>query len=271
MVYQLTKNEFSLDMNSCDTQFDQELLKIPHYQYHPEMLPFVGKNYCNKKKRVLLVGESHYLTHTNERDISADYVALNWYETPLFFNDTNNVFCKDFRNYTTRGVLRSFVESEKDGSGWIMFSNPIRAYYNEDYINHHHIHDFAFVNFYQRPAFEFGKSINTTTEERKLNLEEQDHRVACETLNAVIDVILPDIVIFLSRKAYGNFICKKTVDIYRGPHPTYCWWKLKTKNKTVDIYRVPHPTCCWWNRKTKNNTKGKDTFKQILIDAWGQV
>ena len=212
------------------------------------MLPFVGKNYCNKKKRVLLVGESHYLTHTNERDISADYVALNWYETPLFFNDTNNVFCKDFRNYTTRGVLRSFVESEKDGSGWIMFSNPIRAYYNEDYINHH-IHDFAFVNFYQRPAFECGKSINTTTEERKLNLEEQDHRVACETLNAVIDVILPDIVIFLSRKAYGNFICKKT----------------------VDIYRVPHPTCCWWNRKTKNNTKGKDTFKQILIDAWGQV
>lgn len=249
MDYQLAKNKFSLDINSCDIQFDQELLKIPHYQHHPEMLPFVGKNYCNKRKRVLLVGESHYLTHTKERNVSADYIALNWYEKPLFFHDTNNVFCKDFMNYTTRGILSAFVESGKDGSGWIIFSNPIRAYYNEEHVNHLHIHDFAFINFYQRPAFEFGKSINTTIGERNLNLEKQDHNVACETLNAVIDIISPDIIVFLSRKAYNNFICEKA----------------------VDIYRVPHPTCCWWNRESKNNKKGREAFKEILIDAWGQI
>jgi len=248
--YQLARNEFSLDMKSCDTQFDQELLKIPHYQHHPEMLPFIGKNYCNKRKRVLLVGESHYLTHAKKNQVSADYIALNWYEKVLHFNNPNNIFYKDFKNYTTRGILKSFIESKKDGSGWIIFSNPIRAYYNEDHVNHFHIHDFAFINFYQRPAFEFGKSINTTEEEKKLNLKEKDNSVACETLQAVINIISPDIIIFFSKKAYNSFVLN---------------------DSDITPVRIPHPTCPWWNRATKHNKKGKETFKEILFDAWGQI
>ncbi len=232
-------------MNSCDTQFDQGLLNIQHYQYHPEMLPFVGKNYCNKKKRVLLVGESHYVTNKSERNVIEDYQILNWYESKLRFYDTQNVFCEDFENYTTRRILNHFVtDPQFNGSGLFIFSNPIRSYYYDSSytgkIDKNLIHDFAFINFYQRPAFKFGESLISN---------EEDNKIACETLNAVIDVISPDIVIFLSRKAYNNFMCKKT----------------------VEIYRVPHPTCCWWNRATKRNKKGKETFKEILIEAWGTI
>jgi hypothetical protein len=40
-------------------QYDEQLLKIGHYKNHPQMLPFIGRNWGNEMKKVLLIGESH--------------------------------------------------------------------------------------------------------------------------------------------------------------------------------------------------------------------
>ena len=50
---------WSLLMSTC---YDSSLLSLPFYSSHSYMLPFVGDDYDSPKyKKLLLVGESHYV------------------------------------------------------------------------------------------------------------------------------------------------------------------------------------------------------------------
>ena len=251
-------------MKSCDTQFDARLLQIPHYRNHPEMLPFIGVGYTKTPQRVLLVGESHYVSNAPDedgevRDVAADFAALDWYASAPRFDDEKNVFCSDFGNYTTRHILNRFVADPTfGGGGLLIFSNPLRAYYDAEEtrrtLDKSLIHNFAFLNFYQRPAFAFGSSLNTASSERTMDLQARDAEVAAKTLDAVIETIEPAVVIFLSSKAYNAYV--KTTHIRADV------------TKAPVLHRVPHPTCAWWNRPTKRGTCGKDDFRSILRTAW---
>lgn len=254
-------------METCDTQFDRALLQIPHYRNHPEMLPFVGRGYANQPARVLLVGESHYVSNEERknaapRDVIADFETLDWYESPLCFADPDNVFCTDFGNYTTRHILNRFVtEPNFGGGGLLMFSNPLRAYYCTDEASEKPlkqlIHNFAFLNYYQRPAFAFGRTINGAPGEWSAELAARDNAVAAETLDAVIRAIKPDAVIMLSRKAYRA---------YTSANGAFC---CNGRQNAPSLDDLPHPTSAWWNRLTKRGTCGRESFRAILTAAWG--
>ena len=53
--------------------YDEQLKNVSHYRVHPEMMPFIGRNY--PKTRILILGESHYVCPEDREMISDE-----WYE-----------------------------------------------------------------------------------------------------------------------------------------------------------------------------------------------
>lgn len=197
------------------TDYDYALAAIPHYSYHPEMMPFVGRHY--PKTRILLVGESHYLDE-KDRDRISD--ITKWYSTrtgdyefcyPGFFN--------------TRSVVHSFLICRRSKAHSI-FRNPanalIHAWALNDVSDSEAFCAFAFMNYYQRPACVYGKSIVD---------EEADNKSAYENLKNVISALKPHITIFLSKKAYLAYSGQR--DATKDPDAAY----------------VNHPTCSGWHNE----------------------
>ena len=64
-------------MQYTTSEFDSKFQEIKHYQNHPQMMPFVGKDY-GKFKKLLILAESHYLEDVDrEYDIAKDWYTLN--------------------------------------------------------------------------------------------------------------------------------------------------------------------------------------------------
>lgn len=219
--------------------YDEKLNKIclsiepkPFFgELHPELLPYVGRNY--DKTKILLIGESHYV----ESATDAQWKATNWYHAPLPenavypFNKEGAADCFD-----TRQVLCRYMIYQR-GRGHTTFSNPTKVFCEiTDGVDDRNFDHFAFMNFFQRPALKRGKSID---------YEPEEVIIANEILEQVIQVLKPQAVIFLSKKAR-------------------CVFKDEERTHGTPIYVVDHPTCAWWNRKHKNGKSGKDDFTDIL-------
>ena len=207
-------------------KYDNELLKIEHYEIHPEMLPFVGSHYDNA--RVLLVGESHYCSR-NITEEDKEYVENHWYDkkAPDSFHDN--------LNFDTRFVLHNFL-SLKRSRAHSMFRNPAKAIIEalelENVSDSEAFNICAFMNYFQKPAIEEGASINFTDE---------DEQIAYNVLTDVRNVLEPKVIIFLSDKALKSFS------------------KIEEREKVFGEYLtdgVSHPTCPHWY---KENGKGKFT------------
>ena len=41
-------------------EFDNELLSFSHFKNYPNYLPYIGKDYSNSKKKILIIAESHF-------------------------------------------------------------------------------------------------------------------------------------------------------------------------------------------------------------------
>ena len=235
---------------TIDVQFDNELLKIDHYKIHPEMLPYIGVNYSQTE--ILLVGESHYLGDNEPtKDESSKYqkilcnaqkkkeICEKWYQ-----EEWNNIIDDDIETiknsanyyYTRRVIIDTFIDGKVIGSGQI-FYNPLKAIWGET-TSKENINKFSFMNYFQRPEFNGGDTIKN---------EEKDNEVASKTLFAVIGIIKPKMVIFLSSKAYKAF---KRTQLF------------KSVDEKIIIDYVSHPGCLWWNRD--EGKYGKNKFKALF-------
>jgi hypothetical protein len=170
------------------------------------MRPFIGKLW-GRAGKILLIGESHYLNDDDEKASKKENKKIweNWYNIRDAILETG--FNPDANN--TSKILCSI----------------------------------AFMNFFQRPAFESGESISYNNE---------DVKIANETLNGVVDIIKADYLFFLSSKAWKSFD------------------KELLKEKVVG--HSCHPTCQWWNMESKTYTKpnrkeritGKESFQYFV-------
>lgn len=202
---------------------------------HPELLPYVGENY--EKTRILLVGESHYVKAASEED----WLALDWYHKPLP-TEGKYPFNKDGATdwFDTREVLVRYMKGE-GGRGHTIFSRPAKVLLSELKVAEtpqdirYFFSYFSFMNFFQRPALEAGKTINDTNDDRA---------AADEILLQVIDILQPSAVVFLSKKAYHAFTAQ--------PH------------FAARIESVSHPTCHWWYRKRNDGLCAADDFRRII-------
>ncbi|KNZ40613.1 hypothetical protein [Acetobacterium bakii] len=223
--------------------YDNEFKKIEFYgRFHPEYLPYVGKNY--DKTKILLCGESNYI---KESELEPDEIQLikstEWYTTNSGdkekLPDENCIdWCQN------RKIISSALSGKKNGD-----SIP-RAHYNM-YIKPAIVFldifpqignpwdaytYFASMNYYQKPAVRTGKSIESTIE---------DNQFAAANLSRVVNVLKPETIIFLSKKSYRAFKANEPDEL-----------------KELDIDACAHPTCAWWNRDNGNH--GRELFKKII-------
>ncbi len=205
--------------------YDNELSRVPHYAFHPEMIPFVGKHYPDA--RILLVGESHYLDLSDQERILD---VAKWYTTPYKEYD----FCYP-ENFNTREVIHNFLVGKRS-KAHSMFRNPANALIAA--LDLYDVNDseafcaFAFMNYYQRPAIVYGESIEN---------EETDDEIAHRNLCEVQAILNPVVTVFLSKKAFDSFIRhggaeNKKVEYVN--HPTSSkWYNDNGKNKLIRILR----------------------------------
>jgi hypothetical protein len=204
------------------TQYDDELQRIEHYQRHPQMMPFIGADYGKFGPKILLIAESHYL----HKDSTIHLEAQKWYDCQenqlagheQFSTCTRRCLTKKGPTWKIKAysIFRN-LEASLIEAGYPIADNTLR------YV--------AFMNGFQRPAVS-RLSIKASSVDLKYSLP---------TIRAVLDVIKPDHVVFVSRKAYRAF----------------------GHQLDVQAFSAPHPASPWWNRSSKQGT-GKDQFVKLI-------
>ena len=234
-------------MKTFQTTFDNQLLnELPHLQNYPQMLPYIGSKWGENKK-ILFLAESHYIPGV---DIKSIYPEIDfrskWYDLNESYFDGHD-YLKDYIN--TRSVIEKSDDVHNSG-----FSSPLTIYYNikeelkknlTEIQNENFIFPyFSIYNYFQRPSFIEGETIQNTPE---------DDSVAFKTLKKVFETLNPEIIIFVSKKAFDSF--NRT---------------LKQSNshdfKNVIIERTPHAGSAWWNMQSEayGGKTGREHFINII-------
>lgn len=209
--------------NYADTTFDDQLNELRHYQLYPEMIPFIGSHYRRMNKRVLVIGESHYLEEGKKIQEDLD----DWYagSTAHLLDDVD----RDWIH--TRGTSGSGVNQKYLSKAFGIYRNveyAIRdllegeAPHTDNYLRYA-----AYYNYFQRPA-KTGLS---------LHLDSRDKDVAYDHLASLVKVLQPTHLAFVSKLAHNSFWEK---------HPTQAAFDVR------DIFGTPHPGCSWWNRSLRH-------------------
>jgi hypothetical protein len=208
------------------------------YNYLPQMLPWVGDEYGKgNSKRILLVGESHYLPDIAEEEYRT---AGGWYYQDTDALDEESVSWTNTREATGLGPMkwtnhRLYRETNK----------IIGCLKDMDYKNENLFKYVSFYNYFLRPAYPKGKSIQKIC-------EEIDFNVAYDTFCGIVKTIEPDFIYFLSKFAWDSLMLK---------NPNY---------KGIKMDYSPHLACPWSNRKNyhlENHNElltGKEKFFWFL-------
>jgi len=180
--------------------YDEDFLKIDHYQLYRELLPYVGLKYNVQKNRILIIGESHYVTSKIKKQVD----DLFYKEREIlqnFYENTENYICDlDTRKEATkpkRHTIHNNIEKALKLNGL-----------NYD--------DISFYNFFQKPAIS-KQSIKPT---------DKDIIEANSTFKNICNIIKPNFVIFVSAKSF-DFLKNKehySFKIHKTCHPTCKWW-----------------------------------------------
>jgi hypothetical protein len=232
-------------------KFDEQLKAvIPHLNNYQQLLPHIGKNWDTTPYKYLIIAESHYI---DNGAISVEH-EKNWY----------NYSTKDFKwkDYIASIDTRLNVR-QADNALSFGKKRPYNHYYNikkelacnleklpkEELIFPY----FSYYNYFQRPAYKEGHSIDNI---------EVDNKIAYETLNEIIKIIQPEKVIFVSIKSFNAYNNNRN----------------KLGENTLDIIKnnfVPHAGMAWWNRKSINygknigtniNRTGRERFIDIITN-----
>lgn len=201
------------------------------YEQYPELKPYVGSNYLERSKPLLLlIGESHYIPD----DSKLDRNPASWYlgtsdrlsEDELYYINTAQIIrnskAEGFSNKAHSIWRNSFSEINEFGPTYSDFTRVAD--------------DIAFYNFFLRPAFT-GDSLDITA---------QDVKIAGEAFSAHYKALKPTAIIFLSRLAYNHF--------------------CPTEPISVPIIATPHPGCKWWNKEARKygNKKGRNILGDFI-------
>lgn len=209
---------------------------IDHYTRFPCMKPWVGDKYDSlKNKKLLLVGESHYLP----KDSTIHKNAENWY-----VGNQKSLSEMEVKWLSTAGIINHNKGKNFPKKAHGIYRNACKVI-NEvtfkyekpsDIIDH-----LAYYNFFQRPAEVTGKSIRVT---------QLDINHSLNVMDGLVSELKPDMVVFVSALAAKHA-------------------KNLLKQKNIPFVVSPHPTSAWWNRESKKyKGKGKDVIPSFIM---GQV
>ncbi|MDX5442296.1 MAG: hypothetical protein LPJ89_00760 [Hymenobacteraceae bacterium] len=236
-----------------NTDYDSEFQdRIFHFVNFPELLPFVGKNW-DTSKRILLIGESHYLKYNELHNITGIDYFDNWYKCNSANFEEN--FKKNIRT-RTNVILVEQGNKEKPLSIYRNLRNTLLELDLPGINNANGVFDkFSYYNYFQKPAYDFG--VNKPN--RSIEATVEDKTFAFETLLNIVEIIKPATIIFVSKKSFNAFNQLASIN------------KPLLLNETkVDF--VPHAGRQWWNKVSKNyqNRTGKNKFKDLVRECYSE-
>lgn len=195
-----------------EKNFDQDFLKLVFYQNHKYMIPFVGTDYISPNhKKLLLLGESHYLPPKT----TVCFKEEEWYEKEFDLQGDDYDYCNTRNTWVGgasllhRHVRESLYSVFKCNDPW------------------QHV---AFYNYFLRPAqkgtvFKAGP---------------KDSKLAIENLIQIVNILTPDIIVFLSKKAVLSAEAN-----YPSTKCGYCNFWDWTKSLNIEYCYTNHPSRSW--------------------------
>lgn len=220
------------------TSFGKELIPEGIFNRFRELEPAFGKNYgMNNLKKLLIVAESNYFEDDLEKE---------------------SVF-KDPEKWYHGKNCPLIPEKKKDnvsswiGEGYPIFNNifdSIRTVLDESNIKYEKTYylldEFAFYkNYFLRPASRKGKNLSFEKDCKQI-----DRDVAGYALCGIIDIIQPNIVIFVSKYAYDEF------NLYCSQN------NKKFDNCIIEYTNHPSRPASW------SDENGKQKFENLLREYW---
>lgn len=216
-------------MNQSTEIFDSKLRELKHYQKFPAMLPFVGKNYGKKNSpKIMLIAESHYLPPKSTISKNPE----NWYNSTQA--DLSN---EEIAWINTRNIL----QGDWKLAGHMIFrelNSRMSEFMNVE--GYRAMANIAFMNGFQRPAPKTGGSIRNFS-------KPIDYEIGAKTIEAVVNIIKPDLVIFVSKLSWDKLR-----------------WRIPKSELVVKYDFVCHPGTggrYWHNKKYKHGMK---KFKSLI-------
>jgi len=206
--------------------FDAQLGSICHFVKYPQLKPFVGKNYNVGHKKILVIGESHYLPPETDSKITK-----NWYD-----RSAEDFSTEEKAWFNTSDLVNNFEQHRMYKT---VNDSLIRAGLPDG------ISSVAYMNFFQRPSGRTKKSIQVTG---------KDVEVSNSVLKQTFVILQPDFIFFVSSKSYYCFN-KSLFDSERTAHtshPECRWW-----NKPSSRYTRPKG----W---TEPRITGKASFELFI-------
>ena len=210
--------------------YNDQFQEIAHYRKMPQMMPWVGKSYGDVKvKKILFIGESHYLPENSKiHKDSEKWYKINYKEmkpTELIWTSTAKIIANKYgdvwndKGWNKAHNIYKNIEEIIKITGSNLESKQMLEFC-------------AFYNYFQRPAQEKGQSII---------YDSKDLEVADEVFLKIVKTIRPEYIFVTSSKV---------------------WPYVKEKSKELEIISdfSPHPGCAWWNRRAKKygtNSDGK--------------
>ena len=213
-----------------------EIVKEGIFERLPELRPAIGGHFWRedgKHKKMLLIGESNYFDD-NDIPISDFLNAEKWYKAkdakliPEYARTKVSNWIGD--DYPTFKKFFKIIDEVLDEAGIDHFRG---------------LEETGFYNYFLRPAHKKGSN-------KGFKPENIDREVSGIALSGILERLNPDLVIFLSKKAYAEFekFCNRNNVIY----------------KNIVIKHVSHPASIWWYRN--GGDRGKKKFEQLLKDHW---
>lgn len=177
-------------------EYDNRFKKINIYKRYNLLIPFVGKNFSVADKKILFIGESHFLPKETYNRIEKDEI-LSWYKV----KQEDYKFNKEEKDYiNTRNIInRDVINSEYQNKSHSIYRN-LGIEYAESFgfVNYNEaLPHIAFYNYFLRPAEAEGESIINSW---------SDDAYSFNHLIMIEKILKPHAIIFSSKKARQHFI-----------------------------------------------------------------
>ncbi len=227
------------------TKYDDELMSIDHFQIYKEMLPWIGVQYGQGRKKLLFVGESHYLGH-NKGDTRNEQKPITYHLQPeRWYKGVAKDERENSNWFMTRNIIKKSIANNWKLKSRLIYRNIEKVLYDSGLCSNEDsaFNQIAFMNYFQRPAEVVGKSIKVSSLDRDVS-----YRVWSE----VVAKIEPDVVVFTSSLAWRNANKLGAAN--------------RLKEAGIASMKAPHPGCAWWNRKSKayGNISGREALLAFL-------
>ena len=233
-------------MSTC---YDSSFLSLPFYSSHSYMLPFVGDDYDSPKhKKLLLVGESHYVPEGS----TVHHNANAWYNGIPVLNQEEQDWCN------TRGTRE--WKSGRFGKEVDRCLNLVLPTGENGW------QQVASLNYFLRPADD-RQSIEDLW--NSCGGKDLDREFAIKNFIRVLEILKPDLIVFLSSKVCA---CAEGEDFpkYFGGN----LWDWTKSHGIEDYIYTMHPSSPHWNKPMPakygkaNGLTSCDFFCKWLKEKW---